>query len=131
MIAVGIAGQTGADRGTIHSASLRRLDQHCGIADVRTVEKIAAKQGLNDRILAIFQICPMDQTMRIDAIGCDGNRIEVKRDFVAGAGFANSAIDAFRTLGATELCFQIFLAINPLDRHVGVELERMPGDGWR
>src|SRR4029453_9757690 len=84
---------------------------------------------LDDAILHAVLAGQADQAMGVERVGRACQPIEMKLQADGGRGLGDALIELARALGAAELGQSILGALDALARHVGVELEGMPGDG--
>jgi len=70
-----------------------------------------------------------DQAVGIERVGRAGQPIEVEFQAHRGGGLGEALVELLRALEAAELGDAVLGAVDALARHVGIELEGMPGDG--
>ena len=125
----GVARQHGRDLVALKSALDTETGQHLGIADVGTVAEIAFEQRLDDTVLHAALAGEPDQAMGVERVGRARQPVEMELQADGGRGLGDALVELARALGAAELGQPILGALDALARHVGIELEGMPGDG--
>ena len=125
-----VARQHGRDLVALKPALGAELGQHLGIADVGAVAEIAFEQRLDDAVLhAASGRRAGSGDGRSSVLGVRVSRSRWNSRPTVAGGLGDALVHLARALGAAELGEAILGAIDALARHVGIELEGMPGDG--
>ena len=112
-----------------HAALGADPGQDLGVADVGAVAEVAFEQRLDDGVLDALLTGEADQPMGVHGIGRARDAVEVKFQADGGRGLGDALVELLRALEAAKLGDAVLLALDALGRHLGVELEGMPGDG--
>ena len=125
----GVALQHGGDVVALQPALDAETGQHLGVADVGAVAEVALEQRLDDAVLHAFLAGQPDQAMGVERVGRARQAVEMEFQANGGGGLGDALVHLARALGAAELGEAVLGAVDALARHVGIELEGMPGDG--
>ena len=113
----------------VEPAARTDLREHLGIGQHGPLLEVAPKQALGNGILFPGAGRVMHQTMCLQRIGLNGDRVEGKLDTDLLADTRNARIVA--CTARTELAFYVGLSRHAFGRNVGIELIRKPAHGWR
>src|SRR5260370_2235871 len=113
----------------VQAALFAELGQYAVVADVGAVAEIAFEQRLDDAVLQAPLAGEADEAVGIERIGRAGQSIEVEFQPHRGGGLGDALVELLRALEAAELGDAVLRAVDTFPRHVGVQLEGMPGDG--
>src|SRR6202041_3059395 len=104
------------------------FDQNVVLTHVATFREISTEECFHKSVLMIPLFGPPQQPVPGQGIGSHENFVKVKINSETLAGCSQFSIHCYGPFPTAEFPGPVDLPINPLKRHLGIELEWTPND---